>query len=327
MFKTRSIWPALLALVACACDDAQLDTGAGQQAPDDARVGADTAVTPPTDAGPQDLAPPTPDQRPPDPDAFDPPPDMAEVPLDQDVPPVDMDVVQPERLVAAVVLSETPQADLASAAVSVSEPIEIGGAPGCVVQNVNPDANDPVAPSFDGGAITVSGLADGQPLVFGLSGAAYQPDRAVPANLFADGAALVAEGSGGGAMGAFRIEFPAPNSVSLQSPANLATVDRGRDLNVRWNAGNGDTVLITVLPTDGPLSTEPERGNWIFCGADDTGSFTVPASALGQFPDGGFLGQSALIVVTRFTVRTTAVGPHEAVGTASTSAGAVISVD
>lgn len=328
MFKTRCI-PALLAAAALGCSDAELDTGTEQEGTPDARVGLDAQLDAATDLGEIDADPPVIDEGPVTVDAFDPGPDLT---VETDLgPPADMGggPVLPDRLVAAVVLSETPQADLSAAAVSVSEPIEIGGAPGCVVQRVDPDANDPAAPSFDAGDITVTGLADNNPMVFGYGGNAYAANRAVPTNLFNDNAMLVAEGAGGPALGGFRIEFPAPDQVSVQSPNNLAQVSRNNDLNVRWNAGNGDTVLVTVVPTESGFSSDPITGNWIFCGTDDTGSLSIPSASLRQLPDGGFLGQGALVVVTRFTVRTQSVGGanREAVGTASTSTGALVTVN
>jgi hypothetical protein len=328
MFKTRCI-PALLAAAALGCSDAELDTGTEQTGLADARQGFDAQLDAEVDGGIGDADPPAIDESVAPMDADPPLEDAAFEPETGPIEDMNIDPPLPPRLVAAVVLSETPQADLSAAAVSVSEPIEIGGAPGCVVQNVNPDASEPASPSFDAGDITVTGLADGQPMVFAFGGDAYQAGRAAPTNLFGDNAMLVAEGAGGPALGGFRIEFPAPTSVSLQSPSNLAQASRNNDLSVRWNAGNGDTVLVTVVPTESGFSSDPIAGNWIFCGTDDTGTLTVPSASMRQLPDGGFLGQGALVVVTRFTVRTQTVGgpDREAVGTASTSTGALITVN
>jgi hypothetical protein len=280
------------------------------QRPDFATPGSDTGGGGAVDASPR-----------PNPEAGAPTPDDGVGPI-PDAGAEDPDVgAMGGPLVATIALTEIPQANNGSAVVDVTAPVEFNQEPGCVVVQVDPNA--PPAPSpvdGDAGAITVTGLNGGM-LVFnrGADGQ-YAPAFAVGADVFPDGAPLHAEGAGGADMGAFAIDVNAPQGVSVSGPGRGEQVDPGDGLRVRWNPAGGTTVLVTISPADSNFS--PKRGNWVFCGAADTGEFTVPAEQMRQLPSGGFpLGEETLVVVTRTMVTTTQVGPHQAVFAATTAGG------
>ena len=252
---------------------------------------------------------------PPDDDGGAPTPDMA-LPPDPDA-----GVDRPPALVASIVLSEIPQADQGSADVNVGLPIEINQQPGCLVVNVDPNAAPPPAePDFDAGPITVSGVRGGQ-LVYTLGAdGQYRPAANPGRNIFDDNAPITASAAGGTQMGAFQLQVSAPSTVNVSSPGLLQSHSRNNDLNVRWNAAGGTAVVITVFPSEGDGT--PERGNWVFCGTDDTGSFNVPAAQLSQVNPGGGFGATAVVGVARTNVVSMGVGAaDQAVLAISTSGG------
>ena len=228
--------------------------------------------------------------------------------------------IGPDRLVASIVLTEIPQVPSASADVNVGEPLEFNDQPGCVVVAVDPNAAPPAAPpDWDVGAVTVSGV-NGADLLFQLGGdGQYRTNGNIPSDLFGNGAMMTATAAGGTNMGAFQLQIPAPAQVSVSSPGFLANHDRDADLNVRWNAAGATTVVITVFPSGGDGS--PERGNWVFCGSADTGSFTVPGAQLSQISPGGGFGPTAVVGVARTNVVTAEVGAHQAVFAVSSTGG------
>jgi hypothetical protein len=233
-------------------------------------------------------------------------------------------VERPAALVAAIVLTETPQVPQSGLSVSVTEPVALPNSPGCSVVQVNPNAPAPApAMGYDAGTITVGGVSGG-PLTFnpqaGGAGITYA-GPGVGDDLFSDGAMITAQAAGGPHMGAFSVQVQAPQSLNITQPRQQfgQTLDAGDALSVRWNAGGAESLLITVLPTDG-LEFTPRAGSWVFCGVPDTGSFDIPAGTLNPVADGaGILGQGALVTLTRTRVATTQVGTDQAVVTASTT--------
>jgi hypothetical protein len=233
-------------------------------------------------------------------------------------------VERPATLVAAIVLSETPQVPQAGLSVTVTEPVELPNAPGCSVVQVNPNAPAPApATGYDAGTITVGGVA-GAPLTFspqaGGAGTTYT-GPGIGSDVFSDGAMITAQAAGGPHMGAFSLQVQAPQSLNITEPRQQfgQTLDAGDALSVRWNAGGAESLLITVLPADG-LEFTPSAGSWVFCGVPDTGSFDIPAGTLNRIADGaGPFGQGALVTLTRTRVATTQVGTDQAVLTASTT--------
>lgn len=230
----------------------------------------------------------------------------------------------PDGTVATVVVTAQPQVPSASLDVLVQLPAELPQGEGCGVVAVDPD--DPPAPlaeQFDAGAITIDGLAGG-PYTANFAGDRYQVP-AIDNGGFAGGAQLSAT-STGGALPAFDLSLAAPTDVQVSAPSQLATVDNGEDLTIQWNAGDGDAMIITLFPTE-PFSVDPAEGEWIFCGAPDTGSFTVSGDDIARLVTGiNPLGQGVLIAVTRTKSVTQPAGTGSAMLTATTSFGVPITV-
>lgn len=239
---------------------------------------------------------------------------------------------RPAALVAAIVLTETPQVPQASASASITEPGQLPNNPGCTAVRVDPNAAPPAAArGYDAGAITVSGLS-GANLVFqpapGANGTVYSLPGGVPTDLFNDGANLTAQAAGGPHMGGFSVSVTAPQSVNITSPQQQIgeSQNAGDALSVRWNGAGAESLLITVLPANFP-DFNPQAGTWVFCGVPDTGSFDIPAGTLSAVAENADLfGQPALVTITRTKVGLATVGADQVAITASTTAAVPISL-
>jgi hypothetical protein len=246
--------------------------------------------------------------------------------------PVGGSAERPPALVAAIVLTQTPQVPQASASASITEPGQLPNNPGCTAVRVDPNAPAGAAPrGYDAGAITVSGVNNGN-LVFqpspGANGTVYSLPGAVPTALFNDGANLTAQAAGGPHMGSFSVSVAAPQAVNITAPQQQfgETQNAGDALSVRWNGSGAESLLITVLPADFP-DFNPKSGTWVFCGVPDNGSFEIPAGTLAGVAEGAdFLGQPALVTITRTKVGLTTVGADQVAITASTTAAVPITL-
>lgn len=329
MFKTRRISAALL-LSLWGCTDATIDSPIDEESDTGAATlhdlgpndppGADRGLIHPE--GPQDAALRF-DARP-DPDLG--PPQDAQWPPD---PPLDQgpEVSVEGPLTAAVVISESAQADLAEITVSVAEPLLFGGEPGCQVQRVNPALTEPALPSVDAGEISVHGLAGGQSHRFRWRAGHYESAQTITTPLLPSGGVVQVSGAGSVNFPAYEQSLAVPSSVQLSQPSNLDSQSRQQALDIQWAPAGGDLMLTTLIPTDGRFSTDPVAGNWIFCTTDDTGQLTVPGTLMGQLPSGGLLGQGLLVAVTRLAIASQSLGAErESVLAISTSAGALISL-
>lgn len=236
------------------------------------------------------------------------------------LPDPDEGVVPPrlEGAVATVTLVQQPEEGQIT--VAVTELVEPMPAPGdCQVVRVDPNDPPPVANDLDAGDITVEG-ARGGPFTFRRVGRTYQADRPVPATLFGNGDTLRAQGAG---PLPFDLQVPAPAEVVVQSPGGFAMLPANADLTVRWNAGNAEAVLITVIPVG--VGFEAAEGDWVFCGAADTGSFTVRGRDLERAAGAGIPGlPNALVAVTRIRTVSEDVGTSRAILTATTSNGSAV---
>jgi hypothetical protein len=229
----------------------------------------------------------------------------------------------PEGLLATVVVTTQPQVPAASLDVLVQLPAELPQGEGCGVVAVDPDdPPPPLAEQFDAGTITIDGLRGG-PYMANFAGDRYQVP-AINDGGFAGGAQLTAR-STGGVLPAFDLSLVAPSDVRVSEPAQLDTVNARDDLTIRWNAGDGDAMIITLFPTE-PFSVDPAEGNWIFCGAPDTGSFTISGDDVRQLVGNNPLGQGVLIAVTRTKSVMQPAGTGDAMLTATTSFGVPITV-
>ncbi len=316
---------ALCALWACSDDpqddDPTLLMGQLDAAPPGAEASlpvGDTGHLPQREVG----APPMGDGQvmPPEDGGVEPPGDGAMPPADAQLPPVDAGEV-PEGLIATIVLAQTPQVPQASAAVAISEAGELGEAPDCVAAQVDPNAPPtPPAMSFDGGEIVLGGIRGGEARFNRDAAGVYAPGGALPSQLFSNGATLTASGAGGSQFAAFQLSMPAVREVDVSRPNFLAFESRNSDLDVRWSAGQAESILITILPFEG--NGEPDSGTWLFCATTDTGSYTVPGASLGQLRSG-----QNLVVVTRTRVVIEEVGANQALLSASTSTAVPINLN
>ena len=325
MMKRSPIRSALCALattLAAGCATSDPEPGTMLVVTADAEVMTDALrFEPEPDQGPPEpeadegVEPPTPDR------GVDPPPRDAEVPEpDQGIDPPDPPL---EGAIATVTVIQQPQVPEADISVGVTRFVEpMPGVGDCQVVQVDPDRPPAAADQLAAGPITVDGVRGG-PFVFSHDGRGYQTDRGIPSELFGNGDTIRA--SAGGAL-PFNLAVAAPAAVNIQSPGQLASVAGDEDLTIRWNAGQGDAVLITVFPTR-PLSVDAQEGDWIFCGAMDTGSFTIRGSDLRRTRGVSPLGQGALIAVTRTRSATAQAGTSQAVLTATTSYGVVVTLE
>jgi hypothetical protein len=237
-------------------------------------------------------------------------------------------------LAAAVFIREEPQIPQTEIAVGITAPAPVDDTPGCTVMFFDPGAAPPVAMGFDGGDIQLSGIRGGdltfRPMPDATAGVVYRPTSTVPDRVLMDGATLTAQGAGGPDFATFTITLPTPPAVALsQPPATGHTQDAGSSMQVRWSAGPGTGVIVTLIPTSGFPDYEPESGQWAFCNTTDGGSFDVPSSTLGPVAAGGGLfGRSVIVGVTRLAVATMGPdGSDQVVLGAATSTGALITLN
>ena len=158
--------------------------------------------------------------------------------------------------------------------------------------------------SLDAGPITVdvAGVAYSLTLSPGGGGSTYASDFPGGTELFAAGAPVTVTAAGGGDVSGFAGTLTAPAEPVIASPtwSLSSTHDRGTPLPVRWGGGPGDLLVINILPVE--VFPEPgvADGNNITCTVPDTGSFDVPAEALGYLPEGdGFGGGSVALTLVR----------------------------
>lgn len=285
----------------------------------------DAGTEPEPDAQPE----PEPDAQPaPEPDAQPAPEPDAQPEPGPDAQPEPEPEPQPEPppdgFVISVVLTEQPQVPQATLNALVQLAEELPQGDGCTVSRVDPgDPAPPIAPQFDVGPLTVGGVNAGS-YTLEFAGDRYR-DPATPDDLFRDGAALTLSAPAG-ALPAFEVGIAAPAEVRVSQPSQLQAVDGRGDLDLRWTAGDGDIMIISVFPTE-PFSVDPDEGNWIFCGVPDTGSFTIAGDDLAQLSNNLGFGSGALVAITRTKSTSQAVGGGTAALTATSSFGVAITFD
>ncbi len=94
--------------------------------------------------------------------------------------------------------------------------------------------------------------------------------------------------SGSGSVPQFDISVQAPSAFSLVAPASGATVSKSSGLALSWTSDNDmrDSMIVTLSPTNGQRYAFTQQS------IANTGSFTIPASALASIS-----GQTVLHVV------------------------------
>ncbi|MFN3198368.1 MAG: hypothetical protein ACE366_08135 [Bradymonadia bacterium] len=249
----------------------------------------------------------------------------------------DMEMVDPgprpeTTLVASVVLTQTP-GEAATIDVAFTEPVDLGNTPGCLVTEFDPDVSINQR-GYDGGQVVVTG-PNGGPYTFSPQGEVafgltYTADRAIPEDLFIEGTVIDIEGMGGPHFAPFSSQISAPGAVRVQAPPAFGYAqDNDESLDVRWSAGNGDTLLITLIPMGGdPFAPEPIAGQWAFCAVDDNGSYTVDASVIGQVvPAPSPLGSPMLVGLSRTRLVSGDVGDVDEVSvSAIANGGAIVTI-
>ena len=230
----------------------------------------------------------------------------------------------PDGFVISAVLTEQPQVPQSTISVVVQLAEELPQGANCAVSRVDPDDPAPrLPPQYDVGPLTIGGVNAGS-YTLEFAGDRYR-DPAAPEDLFRDGAALTLSAAAN-ALPAFEIGVTAPAEVQITQPSQLDSVDGRADLDLRWRAGDGDIMLITLFPTQ-PFSVDPAEGNWIVCGVPDTGSFTINGADLAQLSNNVGFGSGALVAVTRTKTASQPVGAGTAALTATTSFGVAITFD
>lgn len=84
-----------------------------------------------------------------------------------------------------------------------------------------------------------------------------------------------------------------------------------------------ESLVVSAFPVRSGFDPTPRAGRWLFCGADESGNLTIPGNQLSQVGSGG---DSVLVVIIRTRISSTTIGPHEAYLTASTTTGALVTL-
>lgn len=158
-------------------------------------------------------------------------------------------------------------------------------------------------PSLDAGTITVT--LDGEAVTLTHDGTGYvssaSEDRI---EFFEEGAAISFSAPGGDDVPAFSGTLLAPAAPVVTEPSWSFgdSHDRDTPLPVAWSGAAGTAAIINVLPVE--IFPEPgiADGNAITCSVADTGTFTIPAEALGYLPAAsGMGGGTVALTVVRLS--------------------------
>lgn len=154
--------------------------------------------------------------------------------------------------------------------------------------------------SFSAGEITATGTTS--TITIDPTGTApsvtYSPSATVPKPAFMAGATIMVSGAGGPDVGAFTASVTAPAALAGYTPPT--TLSRA-GYTATWTAGAGPSIWVILAAFD----TSTGSVTSVLCRVDDTGSYTVPATAFAMIPSNqtaGFAG------VGRVSPMTTTVG-------------------
>ena len=202
----------------------------------------------------------------------------------------------------------------------------------CVATPADPDAPaDPPQWGYDAGVITVSGTTPEvtlSPVDEGEDGTGYVSGLSEELeSLFPVGGALLSiKALGGDEIPAFDAYLQVPEAVSISAPSTglFGSVSSGNDLAVTWNAGNGDSVLVTLTPLSATF--QAIAGLSLVCTQDgDLGSLVIPAAALSAVKSSGVT--KVAIGVTRMRTSTTNTGDWLVPLVATRSSGGPVGLD
>ena len=195
----------------------------------------------------------------------------------------------------------------------------------CAASISEPDAPEVVEFGFDAGLITVAGTSSEvtlTPVDEDADGVGYASNLSedLESLLPAGGALLTVVGAGGTDIEAFELVVQVPEPVIVSSPGIglFQSASTSQDLNVSWNAGTGEAILVTATPLDQAFQTASGLG--LICGADeDTGNLVIPAAAMAAMKDSGV--SRVALAVTRLRVGTALAGDRTVTTTVSRSTG------
>jgi hypothetical protein len=156
------------------------------------------------------------------------------------------------------------------------------------------------AATWDAGNIEVRSGTESFALVLGSVDGVQQYISNAPAErieYFTAGQALSFVADGGAQIPAFQGSLIAPADPVITAPAwEVCAIDpscpkhpRSSPLDLVWSGATGTgEVLVSLLPIK-LIDQKPADGNSLLCVVPDTGSFQVPAEALGYLPEQRFL--------------------------------------
>ena len=183
----------------------------------------------------------------------------------------------------------------------------------CVVTDSDPNA-PPETPAwgYDAGVISVSGTSPEvvlSPVADTATGTGYESglSESLETLLPATGALLTVSGAGGADIPAFvgYLQVPAPVNLSSPQTGLFEGVPASSDLTISWNAGGGDTALVTLTPMSQTFQALAGKG--LVCTVEgDPGSMIVPKAALQVLKSSGV--SKVALGVTRMQTSVTNAG-------------------
>jgi hypothetical protein len=176
----------------------------------------------------------------------------------------------------------------------------------CVAAYSDPDEVATAKFGYDAGVISVTATTPAvtlTPADEGSDGTGYVSNLDTDlAALLPPAGLLTISAAGGADIGSFIHAVHVPEAVTLSSPSVglFDSHDASQDLDVVWNAGSGDSVLVTLSPLSG-IVPEPTAGLALVCASDgDPGAMTIPAAALTALTQDGV--DKVALGVTRLRV-------------------------
>jgi uncharacterized protein (TIGR03437 family) len=147
-----------------------------------------------------------------------------------------------------------------------------------------------LAPTLDAGtAVTVSSGSEsysssrlplGNRIYLGQSPLRFRFEL-FDTDIFGGGSAVGVKLAGGADIGAAEIALPGPATIEWLNREETATVDRGRDLTLRWTAPQAASVVILGAATD---ASRDASAAFLCTAPGAAASFTVPPQVLANLP-------------------------------------------
>jgi hypothetical protein len=135
------------------------------------------------------------------------------------------------------------------------------------------------AAGLSAGTIRISGTTE--PITLDEShastGLKYRAADRVPTPSFGDGATITVESTGGADIPAFSSSVTAPTSLAGYTPPKILSRS---GYTATWTPGSGGTIMVAIHAGNPRTHT----GDSLICRVEDTGAFTVPATAFALIP-------------------------------------------